>query len=102
MLNPTDSSIADITITYLVDSDPANASYALTTEFFLSGLTGQDAYYVGSDTYTEADFIAGSKTITFVGVDISGALQQVNLVATATDDQGNTSELSLPASTIVT
>jgi parallel beta-helix repeat protein len=102
VLNPTDSSIADITVTYLVDSDPANASYALTTEFFLSGLTGQDAYYVGSDTYTASDYALGLKTVTFTGVDISGALQQVTLVATATDDQGNSSELSLPVLTIVT
>ena len=101
VLDPSNSSIADITITYRVDSDPANASYSLTTEFFLSDLTGHDAFYVGSDSYTETDFVSGFKTITFTDVDIAGALR-VHLVATATDELGNSSQLSLPASTVVT
>ena len=94
------SMIADITITYRVDSDPSNSGYALTTEFFLSDATGQDAYYVGTDSYTETDYVTGLKTITFTDVDVTG-FQRVNLVATATDLLGNTSELSLPASTVV-
>jgi len=101
VLTSTGPDIANITITYQVDTDPANASYDLTTEFFLSNLSGHDAFYIGSDTYTETDFANGLKTITFTGVDINGILR-VNLVATATDELGNTSQLSLPAATVVT
>lgn len=101
VLTSTAPDLANITITYQVDTDPANANYNLTTEFFLSDLSGQDAFYVGSDVYTETDFATGLKTITFTGVDINGILR-VNLVATATDEFGNTSQLSLPASTVVT
>ena len=100
VLTSTSPDIANITITYEVDTDPANAAYALTTEFFLSDSSAQDAFYIGSDTYTETDFATGLKTITFTGVNINGILR-VNLVATATDEFGNTSQLSAPASTVV-
>ena len=91
----TSGSTASISITYNVDTDPSNGAFPLTIEFFLSDAAGNDAFFVGSDTFTEADFAAGTKTITLTGVSIVG-LPLESLVATATDSDGNTSELSAP------
>ena len=92
----TSGTTADIAITYNVDTDPLNGPYPLTIEFFLSDATGNDAFFIGSDTFTEADFTAGTKTIALIGISIDG-LPLDSLVATATDSDGNTSELSGPA-----
>ena len=91
---------ADISFSYSVDSDPLNSAYPLTMEFFLSDTTGFDAFFVGSDTYTSADFTAGIKFITLSGVSIVD-FPLDSLVATATDSDGNTSELSLSSNLIV-
>ncbi len=94
------SSTADVTITYNVDSDPGNSDYPITIEFFLSDATGLDAFFIGSDTFATADFIAGTKTITLTGVSVAG-LPLGSLVAAATDGDGNTSELSAPGNLVI-
>ncbi len=91
---------ADVSFLYSVDSDPANSAYPLTIEFFLSDSTGMDAFFIGSDTYTSADFSTGIKFVSLIGVSIAG-LPLDSLVATATDSDGNTSELSLASNLIV-
>ena len=96
----TSDSTADITIVFNVDTDPVNGDYPLAIEFFLSDATGADAFFVGSDVYTAADFASGPKMITLTGVSIVD-LPLDSLVATATDNLGNTSEFSSPAGLIV-
>lgn len=97
LLDPSGST-ADISVTYNLDSDPVNSAYPVTIEFFLSNAAG-DTFFVGSDTYTAGDFALGDKAITITGVSITG-LPIDFLVATATDGDGNTSELSAPTNLI--
>ena len=97
----TSASTANITITYRVDTDPSNGVYPLVVEFFLSGASGVDAFSIGSDTFTLADFNAGLKTVTLTGVSTAG-LPLDSLVATTTDGDGNTSELSELSNLVIT
>ena len=83
----------DLAITYLVDTLATNAAYDLRIEFFATN-DGQARIYLGFDTYTAADQVAGNKSIALTGVaSLLAAGDQ--LTATATDADGNTSELSL-------
>ena len=97
----TSSTTADITITYSVDTDPLNGTPPFEVEFFLSNAAGQDAFFVGTDTYTSVDLAAGTKTITLTGVSVVD-LPLDSLVSTATDSDGNTSELSGPSNLMIT
>jgi hypothetical protein len=77
---------------YVVPSTAANSAYPLRIEFFKADAGGQQGQtFLGFDTYTAADANA-SKTFAFT----SGAAVAVaqKLVATATDNDGNTSEFS--------
>ena len=89
-----------MTISYRVDTAPANAAFPLVVEFFLSDATGTDAFFIGSDIYETSDHSAGIKTITLTGVSIVD-LPLDSLVATTTDGDGNTSELSAAANLTV-
>ncbi len=94
-----------ITVTYLVDSAPANAAYPLRAEFFRA-LNGADgAAFLGTDMYSTADFSGCgsapcSKTVTFTP-DAPLALTDA-LTATATDAAGNTSEFTALARPVPT
>ena len=90
-------SAGNIGLTYAIDTDPANATYPITVEFFLAD-DGEGRTYLGSDTFTESAFIAGSKSVTFGG---GPAQFGDRLVATATDADGNTSEFSSEAEVLV-
>jgi hypothetical protein len=94
------ASTNEITVTYEVPSNP-NASgsgastYDLTVDFYRAETSTQDAEgeaYLGSDTYSQSDFSAGTKTITFTPD--APVTTSDQLVATATDANGNTSEFS--------
>ena len=86
----------DLVIQYEVDSDPSHSAYPLTIEFFESDAGGEGQLFLGTDTYTAADFASGVKTINLGNVlSILGVTDKTNAeVATATDDNGNTSEFS--------
>src|SRR5207248_758113 len=73
------------TVVYNVPSDPvANSTYPLRVEFFKADADGQEGQtFLGFDTFTAADFAAGSKTFTFTPA-VSVAVGD-KLVATATD-----------------
>lgn len=79
-----------IEITYEVPSSVANSVYPLTIEFF-GAVNGQGKFFIESDTYA----VPGSKTMTLnlpTGFDPNDYL---NIVATATDANGNTSEFGI-------
>ena len=86
----------ELTITYSLDSVSPNSTYPMTVEFFFSDEDGTEAFYFGSDTFTAADFSAGpTKTITLTDITLPSESSLLNGVATATDENGNTSELSV-------
>lgn len=80
--------------TYKVPSAPGNSVYPIRVEFFLADATGQGKTYLGFNTFTNADFTAGSKTVKLTTNSPIKARDKI--VATATDDSGrrNTSEFS--------
>jgi hypothetical protein len=81
--------------TYHVPTDTSRAAYPLRVEFFLADDLGQGEVYLGYDTYTAADYLAGGdKTASFSLVAPYAASGQV--IATATDADGNTSEFGAP------
>ncbi|MCG8460753.1 MAG: right-handed parallel beta-helix repeat-containing protein, partial [Holophagales bacterium] len=85
-------------VTYLVDSSTSNASYPLRVEFFLSDGDGEEGMdFVGAVTYDAGNAQTEVTTISSPAVAVeSGDL----VVATATDDLGNTSEFSTPLAVI--
>ena len=86
---------ADVGLTYEVDSEAPDATFPLLVEFFLSDAGGSQIFYVGNDTYSSDDKLNGEKTILLAGLSVAG-LPLESLVATVTDANGNTSELTLP------
>jgi hypothetical protein len=83
----------NLNVTYSVPSTTGNSPYDLTVEFFIADSNGQEGKtYLDNDTYPSASAtLARSATI-------SAGTAQVGdeLIATATDADGNTSEFSLP------
>lgn len=76
---------ANVAISYSVDSPPP-----LVVEFFVADSTGQQGKtYLGTATYSSS----GMQTVL---VPASGLIAGDRIVATATDDAGNTSEFSAP------
>ncbi len=51
------------TMSYSVDSDPANSSYPLTVQFFIAD-DGEGKSLFETDTFTEDDFTNGGKELT--------------------------------------
>ena len=100
------SGAGQLAVTYRVDTDPANATYPLRVEFFRAdGATnGEGAAFLGADAYTASDFSGcGSppcpKTATFTPAAPVGGTDAV--VATATDDEGNTGEFTATPAVVV-
>ena len=79
-----------IEITYAVPSSITNSAYPLLVEFF-GAVSGQGKSFISSDTYTTP----GSKTITLNLPSGYNANDYNNIVATATDANGNTSEFGI-------
>jgi CSLREA domain-containing protein len=81
-----------LSLNYSVPSDPANSQYPLRIEFFKTDAGGtQGQTFLGSDTYT-ADQAGDEATVTFTTA-VPLAVGD-KIVATATDNAGNTSEFS--------
>ena len=82
-----------LSITYLVDSTAQVSAYNLTIEFFLSDGSGQGRTLIGINEYLTPER-QNNKTIV---LDVAGLGLNVGdeIVATATDADGNTSEFSL-------
>lgn len=84
----------NLLIQYSIDSEPGNSEYPLDVEFFVSDEGGEGQLFFAFDEYTSADYEAGLKTI-ILGPAINFDLELGDqIVATATDALGNTSEFS--------
>jgi CSLREA domain-containing protein len=86
----------DLIIQYLVNSATSNSLYSLRIEFYEADSVagGEGKRYFATDTYTSANYAAGTKTVNFgnaFGLGISGGDA---IVSTTTDLNGNTSEFS--------
>ncbi|CAH8284997.1 putative secreted protein (Por secretion system target) [Mariniflexile fucanivorans] len=79
-----------IEITYAVPSAITNSTYPLLIDFF-GAVSGQGKFFISSDSYTTP----GSKTITLNLPSGYNANDYNNIVATATDANGNTSEFGI-------
>ena len=79
-----------IEITYEVSSSVTNSTYPMVIEFF-GAVTGQGKFFIDSDTYSAP----GSKTITINLPSGFDADDYDDIVATATDANGNTSEFGI-------
>jgi hypothetical protein len=89
-----------LTVTYTVDTAPANATYPLRVEFFEADADGEEGMrFLGADTYTEADYNAGMPGPKTAVLDGSGLASGALVLGTATDDAGNTSEFGVPTAT---
>ncbi len=84
----------DLEIAFRVPSALSNSAYPLTIEFFVSDGGGEGAEFLVSTVYTEANFTAGVKTVSFSGAGTGLTSGVTRIVATATDLNGNTSEFS--------
>ena len=90
----------DLVIEYSVDSDPSHSAYPLTIQFFESDSSGQGKTLIGEDLYNATDFNNGAKKVNMGNAVELEVLGGDNIVATATDTSGNTSEFS-PIKTVV-
>lgn len=94
------ASLNRITATFTVSTDPANATYPLLIDFYsVDGDDEEGEFYLGTLSYDAIDFAAGEVTRSFTAL---GMLQVGNdVVATATDAAGNSSEFTGTAITVV-
>lgn len=82
-----------IAFRYRVPTDPTNATYPLTIDFYIADSDNQEGQtFLASDTYLEAE--AGQDKV--VIIPLPPVLTNNAFVATATDAAGNTSEFSAP------
>jgi len=80
-----------VNLSYLVDSDVANASYPITVEFYRGACgSGGSGVLLGSDTYTAAN-ASTAKSFLLEAADGANVLP---LVAVAVDAAGNVSEFA--------
>ena len=99
-----DGGADEVTVTYQVPSDPSltgsgSPVYDLTIDFYRADANGSGKAYLGTDTYTAADYNGGpSKQITFTPA--ASVTSAADIVATATDANGNTSEFSASPATL--
>ncbi len=94
----------NLSVTYTVDSDPANSDYPVVVEFFRADADHEEGrLFVARDTFSVADWSGCGTSPCDVTRDFGGVGIAVGdtLVATATDSLGNTSEFSLPTEVVV-
>ncbi len=89
----------DLIVTYMLDSHPSNTSYGtngVLIEFFKTDNLGQGKTFIGSDLYTTADHsgTAAVKSVNLGNAAALGIVMARQVIATATDALGNTSEFS--------
>lgn len=100
----------EVTVTYHVDTDPANAVYPLAVDFYLADADAQEGHTLltgttlgpGAGSYTKDDYDGCGappceETVTITPAPELGISRADLVLATATDADGNTSEFSAPA-----
>jgi len=87
----TGSFVHTLNVTYRVDSATANSAYPLRIDFY-ADVHGGSGAYIGQDTYTAADKVAGNKSIQLTPV--PSGVPGIPFVTTATDANGYTSEFT--------
>jgi CSLREA domain-containing protein len=94
----------NLQVSYYVDSAPGNSDYGdagLRVEFFTTDpCSNQGRTFVGSDQFTQDDYFNGAKTVNLGPASQLGVGGGSNIVATATDADGNTSEFSVVGSPV--
>lgn len=86
----------ELVLGYTITTAPSSSKYPLQVEFFLADDEGEGHILLGIDTYTASDYDStGFKEITFVPT--MALTEADSIVATVTDDWGNTSEFSMYA-----
>ena len=89
----------NLSIEYLVDSTDGNSAYPLTVQFFIADGDGQEGQtLLGSDSYV----LAEAQTTKAVSFPAGALVTGDQIVATATDANGNTSEFSAAFSVLTT
>ncbi len=87
-----DAGANTLSIAFRVESDPVNAMYPLTVEFFEADVDGDEGEtFLGSATFTETDWMAAPPRTAMFTPAATIAVDD-SIVATATDADGNTSE----------
>ena len=86
-----DAGANTVQVAFRVESDPANAAYPLTVEFFETDADGDEGEtFLGSATFTETDWMAATP-LTAVFTPAAATAVDDSITATATDADGNTS-----------
>lgn len=89
-----------VTAVFSVSTDPANATYPLLVDFYVADAdTEEGQTYIGTATYTATDFATGEVEKAFTA--LAPLVPGNDVVATATDAAGNTSEFTDIAITVV-
>jgi parallel beta-helix repeat protein len=83
----------EFSITYTVPSSPANSAYPIRVEFFLGGNDAQGRTYIGSDDFQDTAYNT-QKTVTIAPSGTIDPDVYAGIVATATDNDQNTSEFA--------
>jgi hypothetical protein len=87
-----------VTGTYSVSTNPINATYPLLVDFFIAAAgSEQGETYLGTTVYSTADYATGEVAQIFTAV--APLANGEDVVATATDSAGNTSEFTAIAIT---
>jgi hypothetical protein len=97
LLSATIDGLGNLMVSYRVDTDPENATYPLWVELFEadSMASGEGRRLLFSDTWTTDDIEVGAKHLNLGSAADLGIHFFDPIVATATDDAGNTSEFSM-------
>lgn len=99
IFSATQAGEAPIEVAYFVDSVPGDAGYPITVDFYVADADGEEGRsWIGSDEFEAADHAAGLPVVHPILLFFLDPGPH-ELVATATDADGNTSEFS-PAVTV--
>jgi hypothetical protein len=87
---------SEVAVTYSVPTDPSFASYPLDVDFYAADADDEEGRtFLFTDRYTETDYNNGPSVSVLAPVSSSIVSSSDDILATATDADGNTSEFSV-------